>query len=56
MQCRQLTALRAENGWLAAGSRMVQQQALRDFANAMVAFLRPDEVGSQTVLAQSWAR
>jgi putative transposase len=37
-QCRQLTALRAESDWLAAGSQMVQQQALRDFAHAMPAF------------------
>jgi putative transposase len=34
-QCRQLTEARAENGWLAGGSQMVQQQALRDFAQAM---------------------
>ena len=33
-QCRQLTAARAEHPWLAAGSQMVQQQALRDFARA----------------------
>lgn len=32
---RQLTAARTENGWLAAGSVTVQQQALRDFAQAM---------------------
>ena len=37
-QCRQLTAARAEYSWLAAGSQMVQQQALRDFAQAMAAF------------------
>ncbi len=37
-QCRQLTAARAEHPWLAAGSQMVQQQALRDFAQAMAAF------------------
>jgi RimJ/RimL family protein N-acetyltransferase len=30
-QSRQLTAARAENPWLAAGSQTVQQQALRDF-------------------------
>jgi putative transposase len=41
VQCRQLTALRAENDWLAAGSQIVQQQALRDLANAMVAFFDP---------------
>jgi putative transposase len=34
-QCAQLTAARAEQGWLAAGSQTVQQQALRDFAQAM---------------------
>jgi putative transposase len=34
-QCRQLTAARAEHAWLAAGSQMVQQQALRDFVQAM---------------------
>jgi transposase len=38
-QCRQLTAARAEHRWLAAGSQMVQQQALRDFAQAMVNYL-----------------
>jgi transposase len=30
-QCRQLTEARAANPWLAAGSVIVQQQALRDF-------------------------
>ncbi|PBJ37442.1 transposase [Mycobacterium avium subsp. hominissuis] len=34
-QCAQLTAARAEYGWLAAGAQTVQQQALRDFAQAM---------------------
>ena len=34
-QCRQLTGVRAEYGWLRAGSQMVQQQALRDLAQAM---------------------
>ncbi|HEX2744913.1 MAG TPA: transposase [Streptosporangiaceae bacterium] len=37
-QCRQLTQARAEHPWLAAGSQMVQQQALRDFAQAMANF------------------
>jgi putative transposase len=37
-QCRQLTHARAAYPWLAEGSQMVQQQALRDFAQAMVAF------------------
>jgi putative transposase len=40
-QCRQLTQARAEYPWLAAGSQTVQQQALRDFARAMAAFLDP---------------
>ena len=40
-QCRQLTAARAEYPWLAAGAQMVQQQALRDFARAMAAFVDP---------------
>jgi putative transposase len=34
-QCAQLTAARAEYGWLRAGSQTVQQQALRDFVQAM---------------------
>lgn len=34
-QCAQLTEARAEYDWLAAGSQIVQQQALRDFAQAM---------------------
>jgi len=33
-QCAQLTEARAEYGWLRAGSHTVQQQALRDFAQA----------------------
>src|SRR5256884_5323849 len=33
--CRQLTEARGEYAWLAAGSVMVQQQALRDFSQAM---------------------
>jgi putative transposase len=37
-QCRQRTAARAEHDWLRAGSQMVQQQALRDFAQAVAAF------------------
>jgi putative transposase len=40
-QCRQLTEARAEHAWLAAGSQMVQQQALRDFDQAMAAFFDP---------------
>ena len=34
-QCAQLTAARGAYDWLAAGSQTVQQQALRDFAQAM---------------------
>jgi transposase len=41
-QCRQLTKARAEHPWLAAGSQTVQQQALRDFAQAMAAFFDPE--------------
>src|SRR3954449_5604542 len=37
-QSRQLTEARREFGWLAAGSQTVQQQALRDFAQAMAGF------------------
>jgi transposase len=37
-QCRQLTEARAEFGWLRAGSQTVQQQALKDFAQAMANF------------------
>jgi putative transposase len=37
-QCRQLTEARAEHDWLRAGSQMVQQQALRDFSQAMASF------------------
>jgi putative transposase len=40
-QCRQLTQARAERPWLAAGSQTVQQQALRDFTQAMAAFFDP---------------
>ena len=40
-RCRQLTAARTEHPWLAAGSQTVQQQALRDFAQAMAAFFDP---------------
>lgn len=37
-QAAQLTAARAEHDWLGAGSQTVQQQALRDFAQAMQNF------------------
>ncbi|SDI38473.1 Transposase [Actinokineospora alba] len=39
-QCRQLTEARAANPWLAAGSVIVQQQALKDFTEAMANFFR----------------
>ncbi|MGW5413950.1 RNA-guided endonuclease InsQ/TnpB family protein [Actinomadura geliboluensis] len=38
VQCRQLTEARAANPWLAAGSIIVQQQALKDYAQAMSNF------------------
>jgi putative transposase len=38
-QSRQLTAARVDNPWLAEGSQTVQQQALRDFAQATADFL-----------------
>jgi transposase len=37
-QCRQLTEARAAFGWLRAGSQTVQQQALRDFDQAVKHF------------------
>ena len=37
-QCRQLTQARAGYDWLRHGSQMVQQQALRDFSQAMTNF------------------
>jgi hypothetical protein len=40
-QCRQLTQARAEHPWLAVGCQTVQQQALRDFTQAMAAFYDP---------------
>src|SRR5271155_5739051 len=42
-QCRQHTAARAAQPWLAAGSQTVQQQALRDFTQAMAAFFDPHD-------------
>jgi putative transposase len=47
-QCRQLTAARAGRPWLVAGSQMVQQQALRDFAQAIPASV-PAPGNGQTV-------
>jgi len=37
-RCRQLTAARDDNPWLAEGSVIVQQQAIRDHTQAMVNF------------------
>ena len=37
-RCRQLTEARAENPWLAKGSVIVQQQAIKDHQQAMVNF------------------
>jgi putative transposase len=37
-RCRQLSAARADNPWLTTGSVIVQQQAIRDYAQAMAAF------------------
>ncbi|MGP4105099.1 helix-turn-helix domain-containing protein, partial [Nonomuraea sp. KM90] len=37
-QCRQFTQARAAFAWLRAGSIIVQQQALKDFAQAMANF------------------
>jgi putative transposase len=37
-QAAQLTEARAEHQWLADGSQVVQQQALRDFAQAMASY------------------
>jgi hypothetical protein len=48
-QCRQLTAVRAEFPWLVEGSAVVQQQALRDLAQAFANFLeRPEHFGYPT--------
>ena len=49
-QCRQLSEARAAFDWLAAGSVIVQQQALRDFAQAMASFV------NQTHGRPSWRK
>jgi putative transposase len=54
-QCRQLTQARAENPWLAAGSQTVQQQALRDFAQAMAAFFDPQNRAGRPSWRRDWA-
>jgi putative transposase len=43
-QARMLTEARAEYAWLAAGSQNVQQQALRDFDQAMRKFTSTEVV------------
>ena len=48
-QCRELTAARAENPWLAEGSSVVQQQALKDLTQAFVNFFEhPQHFGYPT--------
>ena len=37
-RCRQLTFAREDNPWLAAGSVIVQQQAIRDYTQAIAKF------------------
>jgi putative transposase len=49
-RCRQLSEARAACGWLAGGSTIVQQQALRDFSQAMVKFF------NQTHGLPSWRK
>jgi len=49
-QCRQLSEARAAFDWLAAGSVIVQQQALRDFGQAM------DKFFNQTHRRPSWRK
>ena len=39
-RCRQLSEARTENPWLAEGSVVVQQQAVRDHGQAMTNFFR----------------
>src|SRR6266568_3837320 len=56
-QCRQLTQARAAHPWLAAGSQTVQQQALRDFARAMAAFVDPgNPAGRPSWRKAGWVR
>ena len=55
-QCRQLTQARAGHPWLAAGSQTVQQQALRDFGQAMAAFVDPANPAglNRGILGSGW--
>ncbi len=55
-QCRQLTQARAEHPWLAAGPQTVQQQALRDFAQAMTAFFDPRNPAGRPSLRKAGTR
>ena len=48
-QCRELTAARAQYQWLAEGSSVVQQQALKDLAQAFTNFFQhPEQFGYPT--------
>jgi IS605 OrfB family transposase len=48
-QCRELTAARAQHQWLAEGSSVVQQQALKDLAQAFANFFQhPEHFGYPT--------
>jgi putative transposase len=48
-QCRELTAARAQHRWLAEGSSVVQQQALKDLAQAFANFFQhPEQFGYPT--------
>ena len=51
-QCRQLTSARAGYPWLADGSQMVQQQAPRDFAQAMAVFFARNNLAGRPIVAQ----
>ena len=55
-ECRQLTKARAQYPWLAAGSQMVQQQALRDFAQGDGRVLRSGQPGRAADVAEGRAR
>jgi len=55
-QSRQLTEARAEHDWLRAGSQTVQQQALRDFAQAIAAFFDPGNPAGRPSWRPSWRK
>jgi putative transposase len=49
-QCREPTAARAQHRWLAEGSSVVQQQALKDLAHAFANFFQhPQHFGYPTL-------